>query len=495
MQSQKKLTAARALSALAAGALLALGVAGGAAAAPSDTTIDPKQTGSITIHKFEKPPATGAAGNGKIQDTTGLTPLPDVTFSIAQVDPSIYDLTTNAGWSALASLTPGAAAAGTKLEKGPVTTAADGTASLANLPIGVYLVTETGVPAGVTPGAPFLITLPMTDPDVQNAWMYNVHVYPKNSKVGGGTKTVDEEGATKVGDVLTWTILGDIPNSEVIDGYRIVDPLDDRLTYQSTAVSLDNGVALLPTDYTVTVTDAPSAKVTVTFTAAGLLKLAANNTAHVKVVIKTIINTAGEIPNSAIIYPNLPSFDIKPGEPGGPVVTPEIPVAKYGNVTIEKVSSKSAGTKLKGAVFQIYTSEADAKSGDTAKAITLGDPAVSSWTTDDSGRLTISGLRQSAWYNGGPVADTDAGFQYYWIVETKAPAGYSLLAEPVRVTVGDLDEVVDFTVEDSPSNGGFQLPFTGSVMSAGLFYGGGAVILLGAALLIIRARRKVATEA
>lgn len=494
MRSQNKRWATASISALAAGAVLALGAGMAASAAPAASNVDPAQTGTIIVHKLEQPStATGIPNNGKPQDVSGLTPIEGVTYSVQQVDPTVYDLTTNAGWNALKTLTPaGAAAAGKGLETS-ITTDAAGLATAGNLPLGVYLLTETSYPAGVTAGAPFLVTVPMTDPDALDSWMYTVNVYPKNAKIGGGEKTVDDSTAKKVGDVVNWTILGDIPTSETIDGYRIVDPLDARLTYQSTTVDLDNGVSLVADeDYTLTAATAgtPAATtVTVTFLAPGLEKLAANNTAHVRIVISTVINEAGDIPNQAIIYPNEASFDIEPGQPGGPVVTPT-PETKFGNVTLKKVSAKDASV-LAGAQFKVFLTEADAVAG--TNAITIS--GTSTWTSNEQGLLTISGLRQSGWYEGAAVNPGDTGFQYYWVAEVAAPNGYELLAQPVRVTVGAVDTIVDFTVENSPSNGGFQLPFTGSALSAGLFYGAGGLLLAGIVVMVVRARRKESVEA
>lgn len=497
MRSQNTRWVSASISTLAVGAVLALGAGMAASAAPAASSVDPAQKGTIVVHKLEQPATpTGIPNNGKTQDVSGLTPIDGVTYSVQQIDPATYDLTSNAGWNALKTLTPAAASTAAKGYTTSITTGADsaaGVATAAELPLGVYLLTETAYPAGVTAGAPFLVTVPMTDPDALDTWMYTVNVYPKNAKIGGGEKTVDDTNAKKVGDAVEWTILGDIPTSETIDGYRIVDPLDSRLTYQSTAVDLDNGVALTKdVDYTLTeaTTGTPAATtVTVTFLAPGLAKLAANNTAHVRVVIATVINAAGDIPNQAIIYPNEASFDIAPGEPGGPVVTPT-PETKFGNVTLKKVSAKD-NSALRDAEFKVFLTEADATAG--TNAITISGTSV--WTTDDQGLVTISGLRQSGWSEGASVNPGEDGFQYYWVAEIKAPTGYELLAQPVRVTVGDVDTTVDFTIENSPSNGGFQLPFTGSALSAGLFYGAGGLLLAGIVVMVIRARRKESVEA
>ncbi|WP_345450262.1 SpaH/EbpB family LPXTG-anchored major pilin, partial [Arthrobacter gyeryongensis] len=186
------------LAAIASAGMLALG-AGGAHAA-NTANIDPSKTGSLTIHKYEKPatptnlPSDGTALTPA--QTAALTPMAGVTFTVQKVDN--IDLTTNAGWAAAAALTP-AQAAGQAGPGSTATTGAAGTATLGSLPLGLYLVTETGYPAGVTPSAPFLVTIPMTDPTGGNGWMYDVNVYPKNA-VTAATKTVNDASVLKLGD-------------------------------------------------------------------------------------------------------------------------------------------------------------------------------------------------------------------------------------------------------------------------------------------------------
>ncbi|QIM19672.1 hypothetical protein G7066_05010 [Leucobacter coleopterorum] len=55
---------------------------------------------------------------------------------------------------------PNAAALATKGYTTTATSDNNGDAIASNLPLGVYLVTETIVPAGTTAGAPFLVTVP-----------------------------------------------------------------------------------------------------------------------------------------------------------------------------------------------------------------------------------------------------------------------------------------------------------------------------------------------
>ncbi|WP_441414733.1 SpaH/EbpB family LPXTG-anchored major pilin [Arthrobacter sp. 2MCAF14] len=443
--------------------------------------------GSLTIHKYEKPAtATSLPNDGTVLTAAqlqGLTPMAGVTFTVQKVNN--IDLTTNAGWAAAAALTPAQASAQAATPGSTVTTGAAGTATLANLPAGLYLVTETGYPAGVIPSAPFLVTLPMADPAGGNGWMYDVNVYPKNA-VTTATKTVNDASVVKLGDNVQWTITSDIPNVNPIDGYRIVDKLDSMLSYGNSAVALsDNAVLVLNTDYTIVFNTATNT-LTVDFTASGRAILAANPTAKVLVTVNSTVNTVGEIANTALVYPNAASFAITPGQPGGPVVTPPVSTTKWGDIVLHKKDSQSSAA-LAGAVFLVYPTQADALAG--TNAISVG--GISSWTTDASGNLVISGLRYSDWANGKPVGPGQPGYQSYWLVETKAPSGYELLAEPVETAVTSNDpSAVTVTIGNIKQNAGFQLPLTGAGTWA--LTAGGILVLAGAGLFMATGRRKPA---
>lgn len=188
---------------------------------------DTTKKGSITIHKFEYNPSsgapsqqgTGAEGEGA---PAGATPLDGVTFEIYQVqsqtwlesyyggqvtassqdfskmDASDYytknsttgAITVNSGATKVATVTT-------------TTTETDkGVAKKDGLALGLYLVVETSAPDKVTsPAAPFLVSVPMTriaDTTTTNKltdWIYDVHVYPKNSTTYGQV-TIEKKGYT-----------------------------------------------------------------------------------------------------------------------------------------------------------------------------------------------------------------------------------------------------------------------------------------------------------
>ena len=498
MRKQFKRT--RTVAATIAGAVLAMSFS----VAPASATplVDGDQTGSITIHKFEKPDAGGGGGNNgsggngggsnfaqPVPDTSGFTPLAGVEFTIQQVN--TIDLSTNAGWDAAHNLSSVFApadpegsitGAGYTLAAGQAqTTAADGIAAFDNLPVGLYLVTETNYPAGVTSSAPFLISVPLTDPENNDNWIYDVHVYPKNS-ITGAEKTVTDAPDVKLGDQIDFTITGDIPNEAVIDGYKIVDVLDSKLTYVGA---------------TATLVKAPSSP------KARLQRRLRRRNEHCLHRLhrgrpccscrkqrhpcsgrsEHHVNTIGEIENEALVYPNLPSFTITPGEPGGPVVTPPV-VTKWGEMTLEKVNEN--GDALAGASFSVYATEADALAG--TNPIVLNGQSI--FTVAADGTLTISGLRYSDWADGAAVAPGVADYRTYYLVETTAPAGYELLAEPISFLINSASTTVgiDLSVKNIPSNGGFELPLTGGV-GTGLLYAAGALLVVGAGLLFVRNRR------
>lgn len=476
-----------------AAGLLVAGIAALTLAAPASAAtpnlVDPDAVGSLTIHKYEAPETPTGLPNDGTEQNVALPPLAGVGFTVYKVD--TIDLTGNQGWidaSDLADLNPDSVAditaAGYTASAvgGETLTDANGEIALANLDLGVYFVVETSPLAGSTGVAPFLVTVPLTDPANDDAWLYDVHVYPKNV-LTAATKTVEDSADIKLGDEIDFTITADIPNVAVIDGYKVVDTLDSKLDYVSAAVTLADGTALAATDYTIT-HDAATNAVTVEFTAAGRAVLAAHNSTEVQVVITAAVNEIGEIANTAVLYPNLGSFTITPGEPGGPTVTPEV-ITKWGDITVEKTDK--AGAPLTGAVFSVYPTQQDAADG--TNAIALGGATEFAVAAD--GTVTISGLRYSDWANNAAVAAGDAGYQTYWLAEIVAPDGFELLAEPIEFTVTAATTAVgvDLEVVNVPSNAGFKLPLTGGAGTT-LFIAGGVLLLGGAVLLAIRSRRK-----
>ena len=191
------------LAGLLTGAMLLGSMSVSAFAADKTPVIDTTKTGSITIHKYTEGTATGTAASGKedaSQVPAGAVPIKDVGFTIYKVQdaakladyystnpeslPAVSEYCTGSGKNVQLK----AGVADNKVGD-EVKTDVNGVAEFKNLALGLYLVVETTSPAIVTgPCDPFLISVPMTTDG--DDWLYNVHVYPKNSTAVGGLSLV-----------------------------------------------------------------------------------------------------------------------------------------------------------------------------------------------------------------------------------------------------------------------------------------------------------------
>lgn len=191
------------LAGLLTGAMLLGSMSVSAFAADKTPVIDTTKTGSITIHKYTEGTDTGTAASGKedaSQVPAGAVPIKDVGFTIYKVQdaakladyystnpeslPAVSEYCTGSGKNVQLK----AGVADNKVGD-EVKTDVNGVAEFKNLALGLYLVVETTSPAIVTgPCNPFLISVPMTTDG--DDWLYNVHVYPKNSTAVGGLSLV-----------------------------------------------------------------------------------------------------------------------------------------------------------------------------------------------------------------------------------------------------------------------------------------------------------------
>ncbi|SPT52927.1 Fimbrial subunit type 1 precursor [Actinomyces bovis] len=328
----------------------------------------------------------------------------------------------------------------------------------------------------------------------------------------------------------------------------------EQLNPQVTIENLPAGAAALEAnDYQIVVKPStlPNDKhnyLTVDFTATGLKKLAdarAKGTGETKVKIVLtatfpegtdlnggISNTASLIPNDSPNY----NWDKDNPNPGGDPNKPTVPgtntdpvVSKYGQVELTKTGTDNlAAAKYNGAQFQIYECSVSAddaalaadkvvsKSADgkpvllkdvdadlkgapltianestfeTGKATAL---QVASGKAAVDGKVVIGSLRANDWENG--KAKTLDKSNWYCLVETKAPTGYSLAPDPIpfRVLGTEADQKIDtkVTVTDVPANAGLHLPLTGANGVVVLTTIGGLLVLGGAGVAYYNHRRR-----
>lgn len=125
-----------------------------------------------------------------------------------------------------------------------------------------------------------------------------------------------------------------------------------------------------------------------------------------------------------------------------------------GQIHIEKVDAEDTTIKLEGATFELRDSE---------------DNLIGEATTDNLGKASFLDL---------PVGK-------YYLIETKAPEGYSRITKPIEVEISKGSKVVTRTIENSKQ--GWDIPATGGIGTLG-FYMTGILLMISAAWFVIRRR-------
>lgn len=189
----------------------------------STSTINKDQLGSITIHKYLMDDTGDAllSTNGEKTDTlpAGALPASGVEFTLYKVKDideliQYFDGVSVDGVSGAQKVEAKDYFKNGRYSDGVTADVAskptlrgetkkDGTVTFGNLQLGLYLVVETKKPVTVTEAVePFLVSVPMTrigenGETIPTEWLYDIHVYPKNS-TSKGNVTLEKMGA--VGD-------------------------------------------------------------------------------------------------------------------------------------------------------------------------------------------------------------------------------------------------------------------------------------------------------
>ncbi|MST63476.1 SpaH/EbpB family LPXTG-anchored major pilin [Schaalia hyovaginalis] len=348
--------------------------------------------------------------------------------------------------------------------------------------------------------------------------------------VKDGNTATGEQSSPKVGDTLTYEVSTNVPNygdvvgapaagsntytgpdgkldhndlpSFWVDDYFVSDLKDVAVKSVNLA-----GANLASSEYAVKsqVNADGTTSVRVYLTQAGLDKAAASNGAAIIVSYTAVVKSvpdSGEIENRAYTVPGPKpsSGSEKPNfEPSTPPDTPPTPptpgeptnevVSKFGKIRITKTASDT-NKKLEGAVFDVY--RAKITYGEDGKTISATSCAPSdlksatslaTLTTGADGTAVSDWLQVSDWYNDGVEKAENGnndghldGGQYaakygklaYCLVETKAPTGYQLLAEPVKFELTEVGATANpaaaytYTdIKNQPDNLTNKLPLTG----------------------------------
>lgn len=477
------------------------------AAAQSDLSVrlvDANEEGSLTIHKFSNN-TPGAAGDGsQITDTSDLgEPLGGATFRVTKVQD--VDLTTNEGWEKAQQISDGTETPVLATNTVTQTTNDQGVTTFSGLELGLYYVQEIAAPAGHSiSAAPFYVTVPMTDPGDRNAWMYDIHVYPKNQTVTDVvTKTVQDEDAITVGDNINFTVTGKLSEVEQLEIVEITDiyPSDRLSNPEVVSVTLGNDATIPASQYELDTTTPGLATVKFNADALATMDGLTGEERTVAVNFQFVVeDTTGTdavsaIVNRAMVYDKGVGQDVTPPDPTDPndprVIppvdpdnpdNPNVTRTYYGNVQVNKVGADGQG--LAGVGFELYRCNDD-------KVISDANFVMDSLNTEADGTLRINGLHVNDFVNGSIGTTDPTG---YCLVEVQAAAGHSLLAEPAYFQVlKGTDAAVALTSVDITNvedNAGFELPFTGGEGVTLLLIVGGLIIAIGGGYAYVANRRQ-----
>ncbi|ALD73358.1 SpaH/EbpB family LPXTG-anchored major pilin [Trueperella pyogenes] len=445
------------VAALAAGALMLAGGVAHATTAPN-SIVDTNKTGTIYLTKYDDSKGK-VVSYGMKNDPVGAKPLDGIEFTLRPINGIDFskneDLEKAAELDAM-KLSAGDTPDGIKLgEPQAKTTAEGGQAKWENLKVGAYLLVETKSKAadGKTykAAAPSIVFIPTTNPADQSSWItdekgnYAVYVYPKNSLDENVKKVMDKD--VHVGGDLTFQVEASMPAAgpdETINDFAFYDKLDPALdiTGKEKDVTVKVGNTKLEAgDFDVKFFDKEvngQDELVVVLTKLGLAKAtqAKKDSSEAKAVLefKAKVTKTAVIPNQAKVFKNAGKGDgtIKPSEkpnPKDPWGNTTTTISAWGKVKIQK--KDEAGGNLPGAEFQIYQCGEDKDGKSTVKGDPLNIDGSSTFRTQDDGTVTIDGLHVNDVENDADLTTKTS----YCLVETKAPNGYELRHDPIKVQV------------------------------------------------------------
>ena len=469
------------------------------------------KSGRITVHKTtqdSKTPLQGAGftvytaltfkqENGKIVVKDNYTDTP--TSKIPDVNTADFK-------GIIGSFTSAEQVAreyGEHVARAEQPTESDGETAFENLEPGIYIVAETKVPTATNTttyyeSAPFIVSLPSTsgkdgnNNDIGNPneagtkWIYDIKATPKNNAASGEKKitgvtsqegknpgtldtTTNKKASANIGDTVSYEIKATSPTKESGE-FNVTDTIKGLEIKEDTIKVKVNNEVLPSSNYELTKNnDKKGFKVAFTQD-----WIKSNPNTEITISYDAVVTSDAKIGTDANTNEAIIDFGNGPKKTIDPAI-----VYTYG-FTLTK-QGEGENEKLKGVKFALLNKD---------------KVQIEEKETDKDGLVTFDGL----------AAGT------YYLKETKTVSGYTLLANPIEITISApaADTPATFTYnydgEDKKAisqedNGnerftftvtnkkGFNLPSTGG-MGTYIFTIGGLVVMAGAVLLLVSSKKK-----
>lgn len=348
--------------------------------------------------------------------------------------------------------------------------------------------------------------------------MPSVTIVDKNSSAPKDlSKTADSDNVS-IGDTVTYTVrfktsnyYGAGEDAKEIVFYNIEDTLPDFLSdVKVTSIIVDNDGNDTTTDDRADVTaQFANKKIVIDWYDEANSKFLHDNGATVTITYTAKVTDNAAIDGTGNTNKVTVTWTTKNGtEPGPGELKQEETIYTYA-IALKKVNNK--GTALPGAVFEFpfyVQTTPDANGAYIYAGTTPGEGLTNQITTPDSGVIVVKGVKSGT----------------YEIKEVTAPAGYNKLTAPVTVkavqtgststhTIVYLDENGNITNTETDkttkvnvdidniaatavvvvNKAGTELPSTGG-MGTTIFYVLGAVLVVGAGVLLVTKKRMSQSE-
>ncbi|KQC91135.1 surface protein (plasmid) [Clostridium perfringens CP4] len=387
--------------------------------------------------------------------------------------------------------------------------------------LGYYLVLET---TEASQGAAVVSTAMLTPvPKKENDnWQYDVILVPKDSSPTLEKKIVIDNQKTdtstaNIGDIIKYEVNATIPtyepNAQNIV-YKFNDTMSKGLTYDEESgfiITSGDKTFIKGQDYTITQTKSENGETNIEVSFK-YESIKAYSTLPITLKYQAILNenaivnpeiTDGNTNKVTLTYTNNPDL-----ESNYKVLEDKVTTYTWG-FGVKKVDSENISIDLAGAAFSVRDKNGNVIGkytyDSTGNVVLLKGKGV----TDKNGRVIFTGLKEGD----------------YFIKEEKAPKGYSLLKEPVKVTItAQKDDNGEYTGQAtiSVTNGneagsiinnitmndgnvlfnvqiknyaGISLPGTGGIGTDGFIKIGlvllGVVIILGAGYVVLDKRKRI----